>query len=256
MKNFTFVKIALAALLGVVMLSSCKELSLSETKLKYSAWGETNSFVVKTDLNWEIVEQPDWVDTKKIEENGRTTVEVTIDKNHSFDSRSGKIKIQTAEKYYIVDIIQDGVHKEQESGDLGLSVEWGTCNMGATNSYEYGKFYTWDEIHNYESNGYRLPTAEEQKELLNKCMSVWGENNGVNGLWFVAKNGNAVFLPAAGGRDGSDVDDVGSSGHYWSSSAGVYGYYYACCLYFNVGGASVGNYGRDYGLSVRLVLGL
>lgn len=255
MKKHTFVKIALAALLGVVMLSSCTELSLSETKLTYSAWDETNSFVVKTDLNWEFVEQPDWVDTKKIEENGRTTVEVTTEKNHSFDSRSGKIKIQTAEKLYIVDIIQDGVHKEQESGDLGLSVEWGTCNMGATNSYEYGKFYTWNEIHNYESNGYRLPKAEEQRELLEKCVHAWGENNGVNGMWFVAKNGNAVFLPTAGYRLGSDVDYVGSRGYYWSSSAS--GSYYAFYLTFNSDGAYMGyGYDRGGGQSVRLVRGL
>lgn len=253
MKKFTFVKIALAALLGVVMLSSCKELSLSETKLNYSAWDETNSFVVKTDLNWEFVEQPDWVRTKKIEENGRTTVEVTTDKNHSFDSRSGKIKIQTAEKYYIVDIIQDGVHKEQESGDLELSVEWGTCNMGATNSYEYGKFYTWDEIHNYESNGYRLPKAEEQRELLEKCVHAWDENNGVNGMWFVAKNGNAVFLPAAGYRGGSDVYYVGSLGFYWSASASNGNAYY---LDFSSAGAFRGSSNRYYGRSVRLVRGL
>lgn len=254
MKKFTFVKIALAALLGVVMLSSYTELSLSETKLNYSAWDETNTFVVKTDLNWEIVEQPDWVRTKKIEENGRTTVEVTTDKNHSFDSRMGKIKIQTAEKFYIVDLFQDGVKLKKESGDLGLSVEWSTCNLGATKSTDFGNYYTWNEIHDYESNGYRLPKAEEQRELLEKCVHVRGENNGVNGMWFVAKNGNAVFLPTAGNRCGSVVYDVGSDGVYWSSSAGSYDNAY----YLSFDSDYAGMYGgyRDYGHSVRLVRGL
>ena len=125
--------------------------------------------------------------------------------------------------------------------------------MGATNSYEFGKFYTWDEIHNYESNGYRLPKAEEQRELLEKCVHVWGENNGVNGMWFVAKNGNAVFLPTAGYRLGSDVYYVGSLGYYWSASASNGNAYY---LDFSSGGAFMGRSNRYYGRSVRLVRGL
>ena len=74
-------------------------------------------------------------------------------------------------------------------------------------------------------------------------------------MWFVAKNGNAVFLPAAGTRIGTDVYDVGSNGNYWSSSA--YDDYYAGYLYFTSDGAGMNSYGdRDYGQSVRLVRGL
>ena len=61
----------------------------------------------------------------------------------------------------------------------------------------------------------------------------------------------AVFLPAAGYRDGSSVDDVGSYGDYWSSS-----YYDGNRAYFVAFGDYVlgtGGNGRHYGLSVRLV---
>jgi uncharacterized protein (TIGR02145 family) len=61
----------------------------------------------------------------------------------------------------------------------------------------------------------------------------------------------AVFLPAAGYRDGSDVDDVQFGGYYWSAteydSNGAYG------LYFYSEEADVDNGGRYSGLSVRLV---
>ena len=83
-------------------------------------------------------------------------------------------------------------------------------------------------------------------------MSVWGENNGVNGMWFVAKNGNAVFLPTAGYRLGSDVDYVGSRGYYWSSSASGSDNAYYVRFYFNhVEPDKIAN--RYGGFSVRLI---
>ncbi|MBR4689441.1 MAG: hypothetical protein IKO90_03140 [Bacteroidales bacterium] len=251
----TFIKIAIASLFCIITMTSCSELSLSETELKFPAgFFETKSFVVKTDLNWDIVEQPDWVKTDKIEENGRTIVEVMPKVNNSFDSRKGEIKIQTSEKYYIVDLIQDGVHLNNESGDLGLSVEWNTCNLGATKSTDFGNYYRWDDIHSYPSNGYRLPTNDEQVELRDNSVWVWGENNGVRGTYFVAKNGNYVFLPAAGYRDGTDVSSgsVGSYGFYWSSSASDG--YDANGLFFSSNYvAAYYDYDRCYGRSVRLV---
>lgn len=224
MKNF-LKSILLFGIAGM-MFAACSELSLSETELKFPAgFFEKKSFVVKTDLNWDIVEKPNWVSLSKIEENGRTIVEVSPYENHSFDSRMGKIKIQTAEKFYIVDLFQDGVKLKKESGDLGLSVEWSTCNLGATKSTDFGNYYKWDEIHDYQSNGYRLPTHEEQVEFRDNIFWVWGENNGVEGIYCVAKNGNYVFLPAAGGKINCSLYSYncrwkhkGEKGYYWSSS--------------------------------------
>lgn len=249
-----FIKIAIASLFCILTMASCSELSLSETELNFPAgFFETKSFVVKTDLNWAIVEQPDWVKTKKKEENGRTIVEVLPNVNHSFDSRMAKIKIQTAKKHYIVYIYQDGVHLKNESGDLGLSVEWNTCNLGATKSTDFGNYYTWKEIHNYQSDKYRLPTHEEQMELCDNCVWVWGENNGTYGCYFVAKNGNYIFLSAAGNRIGSDMYCIGSNGHYWSSS--VSNGNYARSLVFGNNYVYAYDYPRYYGHSVRLVRG-
>jgi hypothetical protein len=65
----TFIKIAIASLFCIITMTSCSELSLSETELKFPAgFFETKSYVVKTDLNWDIVEQPDWVKIGKVEE--------------------------------------------------------------------------------------------------------------------------------------------------------------------------------------------
>jgi len=72
--------------------------------------------------------------------------------------------------------------------------------------------------------------------------------------WSAMEAAGAVFLPAAGYRNGTSVDGVGDYGYYWSSAA--VNSYYAYLLYFGSGGvnpAIVRN--RDYGHSVRLVCG-
>jgi hypothetical protein len=62
----------------------------------------------------------------------------------------------------------------------------------------------------------------------------------------------AVFLPAAGWRSGTSVNDDGSYGHYWSAS--YYDSDLALDVYFGDGYLYPGGwYSRDSGRSVRLV---
>ena len=42
--------------------------------------------------------------------------------------------------------------------DLGLSVKWGSCNIGAETPEAYGNYYAWGEVstkENYNWNGYK-----------------------------------------------------------------------------------------------------
>lgn len=106
---------------------------------------------------------------------------------------------------------------------------------------------------------WRMPTKDEQKELLNNCIWTWTTLNGVNGYKVTStNNGNSIFLPAAGYRSGSDLHFDISNGHYWSSSlytsastslSSCYAYYF----YFSSDGVDrTANY-RDYGRSIRAV---
>ncbi|MBO5718598.1 MAG: InlB B-repeat-containing protein, partial [Bacteroidales bacterium] len=66
---------------------------------------------------------------------------------------------------------------------------------------------------------WRMPTVAEQNELRNNCTWTWTTENGVNGCKVTSKtNGNSIFLPAAGYRNGTSVYYVGSYGYYRSSS--------------------------------------
>ncbi|MCQ2959868.1 MAG: hypothetical protein MJ198_06745 [Bacteroidales bacterium] len=86
--------------------------------------------------------------------------------------------------------------------------------------------------------------SEYYKTVNNYSMSEWSK----------MESAGAVFLPAAGGRNGTDVDYVGSRGHYWSSTANDY--YNALYLFFSSDTAYMSNYSRYYGRSVRLVRSL
>lgn len=70
--------------------------------------------------------------------------------------------------------------------------------------------------------------------------------------WFKLEAAGAVFLPATGGRYGSNVSDVQYRGYYWSATEGNGDY--ALCFTFHSGEAyMLGNGYRGYGQSVRLV---
>ena len=83
---------------------------------------------------------------------------------------------------------------------------------------------------------WRMPTLDEQKELLNKCTWTWTTLNGVNGYKVTGPNGNSIFLPAAGFRAGTGAYCRGRYGNYWSSSL----------LSSSSGGAYCLNFGSGY----------
>ena len=178
--------------------------------------------------------------------------------------------------------------------DLGLTSGnlWATCNVGATNPWDYGNYYAWGETetksdYNWETykycngsgsmlnkycsdanfgydnfsddlttlessddvatvvfgRGYSMPTTADWDELCNQCYWVWTNNyneqnvsgyivyrtksNGDKGVK-VYVDGTAsasyslsdghIFLPSAGIRYDSYLDDVNNYGFYWSSS--------------------------------------
>ena len=103
---------------------------------------------------------------------------------------------------------------------------------------------------------WRTPTIDEFKELINYCSIELATQNGVKGKLFTSKNnGISIFLPAAGGWDGTSLEDAGTYGYYFSSSLYPYYPYEAWSLSFSNSGATSTNnyYYRCCGLSVRPV---
>ena len=71
-------------------------------------------------------------------------------------------------------------------------------------------------------SGWRTPTKAQWDELLANTTNQWTTQNGVKGRKFTSKkNGQTLFLPAAGLRQGSRLNHTDSYGNYWTSSLWV-----------------------------------
>ena len=104
---------------------------------------------------------------------------------------------------------------------------------------------------------WRMPTKDEFTELINNCTWTWTTLNGVNGYRVTSKKfgytDRSIFLPAAGCRSGTSLDNAGSNGYYWSSSLVTGIPYNAWTLFFSSGRYSTSSNYRNYGRSVRPV---
>ena len=137
-----------------------------------------------------------------------------------------------------------------EAVDLGLSVKWASCNVGAYSSESYGSYYTWSETNNIDfSDNWRMPTASEMRELRDNCDWRWTNVNGISGYRVTGKNGNSIFLPASGFKLNNRTFDEGSYGYYWSSGSGSQANY----LEFNSYDYDVNGSEPTYGCTVRPV---
>ncbi len=167
--------------------------------------------------------------------------------------------------------------------DLGLSVKWATCNIGANSPEEYGDYFAWGEIstkpmytkkksetycktmdnisknlhydapHTNWGGSWRLPTKAEIDELLKCCTWEWTSQDGHTGYQVTSPNGNSIFLPAAGYRYMSSLDNAGSYGNYWTSTPCERDSRRSYDLYFGSLGHGVCSAHRYNGQSIRPV---
>lgn len=101
---------------------------------------------------------------------------------------------------------------------------------------------------------WRMPTLDEINELLDNCTWTWTTQDGKNGYEVKGSNGNTIFLPAAGYRYGSDLNDAGIRGDYWSSSLdAAYSDDARNLRFYSDEHDWHYNYSRYYGFSVRPV---
>ncbi len=175
--------------------------------------------------------------------------------------------------------------------DLGLpsGILWADTNVGATlpadtgdyyawgetstktdysieTSFWYGKDYTKDTLLVAEDDiativcgsNYRMPKPDEFNELFLNCESVWAtqtnsQGEEQTGYIMKGKNGNSIFLPAAGYYTGTELFAAGVKGSYWTSQPDCSNNFSKWMSYLVKGDASTGDYLRSNGCSVRAV---
>lgn len=131
----------------------------------------------------------------------------------------------------------------------GTSSEYGTVDDRITLDLEDdAASMNWGEI-------WRMPTVEEQAELINICTWRWTIQNGVKGYKVIGRNGNSIYLPCAGRRENSNLINEQKTGYYWANSIDTSRNYYAHYIIFDADGKDHNHYlSRCSGCPVRPVL--
>lgn len=143
--------------------------------------------------------------------------------------------------------------------DLGLSVMWGDCNLGASSPERSGGIYTWTEATTKKNGldlagqllgkGWRLPTYQEVEELLSNRFSPCYSPISF-GIQVQGRNWNSIFLPASN----IDLNVIASTkGQYWSSSLDDEMPGCACQFRFDQRGVWGGSNKIEYKQSIRPV---
>ena len=111
--------------------------------------------------------------------------------------------------------------------------------------------------------GWRMPIHEEWTELMENCTWTWTSNYNGTGIAGRIVTSNitgyetkSIFLPAAGYRDGTGPEDVGSCGYYWSSSLSTLDMFYSSIAWYvhiSIGNLYRGTSSRYRGQSIRPV---
>ena len=253
--------------IGVFSVSADKQVTFSQGNLQYTQSTNTWSFAEN---------QYDYIGTDNV-----TGGSVSSDPAHG-DSKEGSGLADKVDLFgWSTSATYFGVSASNSNADYsGSFVDWGTNKIGndAPNTWRTLTYNEWEYLLN------NRPKASSLQGV--------AQVNGVNGLIFLPDNwtcpagvtfksgsysglgveyyaacqtftadqwskleaAGAVFLPAAGDRRGSYVKHVQHCGYYWSATEsteydGIRVYY----LYFLSNIASMSDFARYVGLSVRLV---
>jgi hypothetical protein len=135
-------------------------------------------------------------------------------------------------------------HIEGESGGLGLSKYTFADGKTEASWYNSDGDFIGDNIKELLpeddaatanwGDGWQMPTPAQFEELFDSRYTTrtWTTKNGVKG-YEIRRNGNSIFLPAAGYRDWTEHDGEGTYGHYWSRSLDTLVSYRASHLFFH-----------------------
>ena len=107
---------------------------------------------------------------------------------------------------------------------------WSKVNYGASAETDYGSYLDWDRrgaVSQSWGAQWTTPTKTEFQELIDNCTWTWEPRDGINGYKVTGKNGNSIFLPAAGYHWGSYDQSVNSRLYYWTDTKASYSDAYA-----------------------------
>lgn len=216
---------------------------------------------VQANVQYTVAVSVDWIKQTGTKALTPQTLTFSAEENPTYDERSAEITISGSGLTQSIAVKQAGKEKPKApegAVDLGLSVYWATCNLGATAPEESGDFYAWGEIktkdeytwdtykwgnfkydtitkygpgdnrtvleaeddvaHVILGGNWRMPTDAEWTELLENCTWTHSTLNDIN-VRCATSNKNGISIFLPQPGFRADLGyNDGISGHYWSSS--------------------------------------
>ena len=222
-----------------------------------------NAQIVKGDMNDDkTVDITDVVSSVNVVLGNQPMEEINVleflkSQEFIFTTSDGKTVVMNGSQ-----LTSTALYREYVDLDLPSGTLWATTNVGASKPEEAGDYYAYGEIetkNDYTLNTYQyyknrayvnigtdisgteydvakakwgemwcIPTQAQVDELCENCTYEWTTLNGVTGAKFTGKNGNIIFIPAAGWRRGTVLSGQNtfaytiSSTSYYSSTTPYY----------------------------------
>ena len=156
-----------------------------------------------------------------------------------------------------------GYTADQVGTKKKFSMDWSDYKWGvAPNFTKYNtngaKLDLEDDAANFNMGGdWHIPTPEQCQELIDNTTSEWTTLDDVNGRLFTSKkdSSKSIFIPATDIALEGSINGNGDGGLIWSSMLSTFSVFGGRSLYFDSGGASLGNDSRCLWRSVRGVIG-
>lgn len=186
-----------------------------------------------------------------------------------------------------------GVISGHDYVDLGLSVLWATCNIGANSPEQVGNYYAWgetetkaaynnmsyrwiedDSLTKYDRDsknllekaddvanvkwgeGWKIPSVFDYKELMEKCKWEWKSIKGIDGYLITSKvDGyeNRCIFLPVAGKREGNRISSRTNGYYWANSVKQNAPTLADLFYFDAREKKVYGDYRYVGRSIRAV---
>lgn len=173
--------------------------------------------------------------------------------------------------------------------DLGLpsGKKWACCNVGCKDPEHSGGYFAFAEIseksvYSWETyfdpnctisksisgnpqydaathlmgSNYRIPTMTEAKELINNCIFEVCTLGSTKGVLATGANGNKIFIPFAGSKINSILENYGGVGEYWLADGLTQIVTHPFYMFFNNEDKMfncLNGYGRRSGKTIRAI---
>lgn len=166
---------------------------IDKTEYEMKVDGGTLEVAVRTNVELDVKPEVAWIHFDQTKALSDKTVVLTVDKNEGSEKRTGKVTISNKNGSVSSTISVKQYGSFEGAVDMGLSVYWAECNLGARTPEGFGDYFAWGET--------------EVKDTYSWKTYKWCKDGDKNKLTKYCPSDKAGFWGGAGSPDGKTEID-------------------------------------------------